>query len=351
MERRTTSGATAHVNDLLTLIQQRQKTSHSGIVMTVGAIGNHYWTHAVTTTPQLVRNDHPDMQNLVNSLQGHFMGQRSAVFVPDSTVTNLHHQQQMQNNTILQRELSLDEHVALQAMTHNKPQMEQMINDVANILKPRVGVTAVTGFPLRNHHLHGRMATPFVQASRLGLIVHSLLRPAQGNGPANKARYVKQQQDYGEATASETTSNALMPDNPEGGSTMDSFPFKLYRLLAFVEKEGMTHIISFLPDGTTFKIHDKQAFVTEILPYFFNTNRLASFYRQLNQYSFKRVTKGVFRGGFHNQHFMKGNPLSCKNIMRKKRSPSKKPPPAKSDLPDGASKRGDAPKQAAQVMA
>ena len=299
------------------------------------------------------------MQNFVNSLQRHFMGQSSAAFVldsgqgptafmiPDRMLTNLHHHHPLQrNNTFLQRQLSLAELVALQAMTRSNPVMDheqQTINDVAKILKSPVGVPqTVMGFPFQRHLPCGSMATSF-QGSSLGHIVNYLLAPAQHEGHTNKVRSVGQQQGQGEA-ASETTTWT------EDGS-LDSFPFKLYRLLAFVEKEGKTHIISFLPDGTTFKIHDKQAFVAEILPYFFNTNRFASFYRQLNQYSFKRVTKGVFCGGFHNQHFMKGNPLSCKNIIRKKRSPSKKPPPPKSDLPDGASKTGDAPKQAAQVKA
>ena len=105
---------------------------------------------------------------------------------------------------------------------------------------------------------------------------------------------------------------------PQGSSAadgyMDSFPFKVYRLLAYVEMAKKTHTVSFCPGDMNKPIE----FENEIMPLFFNTNRVASFQRQLNQYHFKRVTEGPYRGGFLHKEFLKGIPLSCKNIKRKR---------------------------------
>jgi hypothetical protein len=46
----------------------------------------------------------------------------------------------------------------------------------------------------------------------------------------------------------------------------ESFPRKLYRLLAEVESQGNTHIISFTPDGAAVKIHDPAAFLEHVSP-------------------------------------------------------------------------------------
>ena len=50
------------------------------------------------------------------------------------------------------------------------------------------------------------------------------------------------------------------------------------------------HIVSWLPDGKSFVVHDKNAFVSQIMPvYFGKQNRWKSFLRQLNLYSIRRI--------------------------------------------------------------
>jgi hypothetical protein len=60
------------------------------------------------------------------------------------------------------------------------------------------------------------------------------------------------------------------------------------------------HIIHWSDDGSSFIIEDEDALAATVLPQYFNTISLASFCRQLNFYSMKRVvraTDAAVRGG------------------------------------------------------
>jgi hypothetical protein len=66
-----------------------------------------------------------------------------------------------------------------------------------------------------------------------------------------------------------------------GQLSVESFPFKIFRLIEEAEKEGHNDIISFLPNGRSFVIHKPNKFL-ELMPKYFTTSRMASFQRQLN---------------------------------------------------------------------
>ena len=68
------------------------------------------------------------------------------------------------------------------------------------------------------------------------------------------------------------------------GAMSRSFPEKLHQLLETMEEESTEHIVSWQPHGRCFVIHDKTAFVDEIMPRFFMQTKLTSFQRQLNLY-------------------------------------------------------------------
>ena len=59
------------------------------------------------------------------------------------------------------------------------------------------------------------------------------------------------------------------------------FPFKLHQLLEEAEDVGATHIISWLPSGKAFKIHDPAAFGETVMMKYFKQTKLKSFTRQL----------------------------------------------------------------------
>jgi len=65
----------------------------------------------------------------------------------------------------------------------------------------------------------------------------------------------------------------------------EHFPHKMYDLLEDVERKGLSDIVSWLPDGKSFKIHSQSAFEETIMPrYFSGMSSYKSFRRQLNLY-------------------------------------------------------------------
>jgi hypothetical protein len=104
---------------------------------------------------------------------------------------------------------------------------------------------------------------------------------------------------------------------PAPYGNQETFPGKLYCLLAEAEKDGNDQIISFTPDGRAFKIHNRQAFIEEVSPKHFRHTHITSFVRQLNFYGFKRQPKGPNRGGFAHPFFLRGHPELLVEIEKK----------------------------------
>lgn len=102
---------------------------------------------------------------------------------------------------------------------------------------------------------------------------------------------------------------------------VEAFPDKLYRILEEAESEGNSDVISFFPHGGGFTMNDQAKFVQELMPRYFNTNRLSSFQRQLNLYGFQRIKKGPGKGGYHHDLFVKGRKDLLDKIVRKTPTP------------------------------
>ena len=65
----------------------------------------------------------------------------------------------------------------------------------------------------------------------------------------------------------------------------EHFPHKMYDLLEDVEQKNLDDIVSWLPDGESFKIHSQVGFEQTIMPmYFSGMSSYKSFRRQLNLY-------------------------------------------------------------------
>jgi hypothetical protein len=111
------------------------------------------------------------------------------------------------------------------------------------------------------------------------------------------------------------------------------FPWKLACMLIDVEKKGDDSIVSWLPHGKAFKVHDKQRFVAEIMPQYFFSNKYKSFQRNLNLWNFECVRQGTNKGSCFHPLFLRDLPQLCHRMMRQQtdqtaRSPksSKKEP-------------------------
>ena len=96
------------------------------------------------------------------------------------------------------------------------------------------------------------------------------------------------------------------------------FPVKLYKMLSQAQQGGYDHIVSWNPDGTSFRVHDKKMFVQQIMPIFFTQTQFRSFQKQLNLYAFERLTicsKSLI-GSYQHPNFQRGNEELCKTITR-----------------------------------
>ena len=90
------------------------------------------------------------------------------------------------------------------------------------------------------------------------------------------------------------------------GGVSDPFPFKLHEMLDYVENEGDTHVVSWLPHGRAFCVHKPNNFVSCIMSKHFRQTKLTSFQRQLNLYGFCRLTEGADSGAYYHELFLKG---------------------------------------------
>mmetsp|Transcript_9551 Transcript_9551/g.28500 ORF Transcript_9551/g.28500 Transcript_9551/m.28500 type:complete len:258 (-) Transcript_9551:144-917(-) len=92
-----------------------------------------------------------------------------------------------------------------------------------------------------------------------------------------------------------------------------AFPLRLYDMLESAEELGYANVISWMPDGKSFKIHvdgtrdlgDEKAIV-QALQRTFNITRYRSFLRQLQLYGFDRTYKGPNRGECRHELFVRG---------------------------------------------
>ena len=112
-----------------------------------------------------------------------------------------------------------------------------------------------------------------------------------------------------------------LEDSDSSGITLEnsvSFPSKLYKCLVDAEKGGFSDVISWQQDGMSFKVHNQERFGNEILPMYFGAIKFKSWQRQLNLYGFTRVQKGLTRGSYTHEHFMRGRKSLSLEISRQK---------------------------------
>jgi hypothetical protein len=96
------------------------------------------------------------------------------------------------------------------------------------------------------------------------------------------------------------------------------FPWKLHEMLAAADMEASATIVSWLPDESSFKVHNPEAFVKDIMPRYFNQTKYKSFQRQLNMWGFERILGGPAKGGYSHSSLVRGQPMLCRNMKRMK---------------------------------
>jgi hypothetical protein len=95
------------------------------------------------------------------------------------------------------------------------------------------------------------------------------------------------------------------------------FPVKLYAMLEDASSQGFEDIVSWLPSGKGFKVHDRERFEEHAMAQYFDHTQYESFMRQLNRYDFCYVSQGATKGSYCHQSFIRGKPFHCFHITRK----------------------------------
>ena len=92
-------------------------------------------------------------------------------------------------------------------------------------------------------------------------------------------------------------------------------------LFQMLDDPDIQHITSWQRHGHAFDIHDKDAFVDNVLPLYFPYSRskvanakYTTFTRKLNRYGFKLMNRGKLAGGYHHPLFHRDRPELAKGI-------------------------------------
>jgi hypothetical protein len=94
------------------------------------------------------------------------------------------------------------------------------------------------------------------------------------------------------------------------------FPYLLHTAISQAEEHGLTPIVSWMPCGTSFKVHDQNAFTTAVMPRIGRFTRYKSFLRQLGMYKFERVKSGPSKGAYHHPYFRRKHGDLCRAVLR-----------------------------------
>jgi hypothetical protein len=106
-------------------------------------------------------------------------------------------------------------------------------------------------------------------------------------------------------------------DDELSSSSEHSFPWKLHMMLEQAEKKNYQDVVSWVKDGSAFKVHKSREFVEKVMPIYFDQTKYESFRRQLNLYGFTRMSRGDDRGISSHPSFVKGSRYLCENIRRR----------------------------------
>jgi len=109
----------------------------------------------------------------------------------------------------------------------------------------------------------------------------------------------------------EPDKDSLTPLTPPG--RVPNFPSKMHAMLG---REDLKSMISWVPHGRAFKVHDSKEFEKKILPIYFEHAKYSSFIRQANGWGFRRITTGKDRNAYYHPRFLRGLPHLCKDMKR-----------------------------------
>lgn len=117
------------------------------------------------------------------------------------------------------------------------------------------------------------------------------------------------------------TSSSLSSTTGKKSSRTDAkcmFPWRMHQLLEYAGSNDLSHVVSWLPGGRSFKVHDRDAFMDAVMPQYFKQSRYKSFVRQLNLWGFTCAISGPNKGSYSHDSFVQDDPELCTSMERVK---------------------------------
>eukprot|EP00934_Nitzschia_sp_Nitz4_P002679 Nitzschia sp. Nitz4//scaffold22_size323478//22591//25338//NITZ4_000495-RA/size323478-processed-gene-0.381-mRNA-1//1//CDS//3329542899//2669//frame0 len=109
----------------------------------------------------------------------------------------------------------------------------------------------------------------------------------------------------------------------------------LRQMLEDAETEGRTDIVSWMPHGRAFKIHNKTQFQNMLMPRYFKTAKATHLSDTLRIWGFQRLKKpGKDKGCYYHKYFVRGNPSLSRHLTRVQMRDSMSPWPPQEGEPD-----------------
>lgn len=103
--------------------------------------------------------------------------------------------------------------------------------------------------------------------------------------------------DYSHIEPTHAHPTSVMSPN-SSAIRVQKLPAKLNAMLSI---PGYQHIISWMPHGRSWKVHNPHAFVEDVIPKYFEYTNYNSFVRLVNAWGFRRITKGPDRNSYYHE--------------------------------------------------
>eukprot|EP00563_Minutocellus_polymorphus_P000783 CAMPEP_0181027378 /NCGR_PEP_ID=MMETSP1070-20121207/4134_1 /TAXON_ID=265543 /ORGANISM="Minutocellus polymorphus, Strain NH13" /LENGTH=411 /DNA_ID=CAMNT_0023104619 /DNA_START=77 /DNA_END=1312 /DNA_ORIENTATION=+ len=121
--------------------------------------------------------------------------------------------------------------------------------------------------------------------------------------------------DYSELTPSDMVDDDGAPNGSGPGKKEPTFIAKLHSILS---NPAFEDIVSWLPHGRAWRVHQRRAFEEQVIPLYFRHGKYSSFMRQVNGWGFQRIYQGPDYNGYYHELFLRGMP----HLANKMRRPS-----------------------------
>lgn len=144
------------------------------------------------------------------------------------------------------------------------------------------------------------------------------LPPKASQGLESLTTPSKEESEMSSAISDAPPNTSLTISNLRNGYHLSAsklpFLWKLHEMLDDVEKTGDDHIVSWMTEGTSFRVHKPKSFVQKIIPFYFNQSKFKSFQRQLHLYEFVRTPRGINAGAYSHPMFIRGKKSLCLSL-------------------------------------